>query len=39
MRQRVSVRSRWKVSSRHGTVETLAEEHMAFGALSREFAA
>jgi hypothetical protein len=33
MRERVSVSSYREVSSCHSTVETLAEEHVAFGAL------
>jgi len=39
MRERVSVRSDRQVSSCHSTVETLAEEHVAFGALGCELAA
>jgi len=39
MRERVSVRSYREVSCCHSTVETLAEERVAFGALGCELAA
>ena len=39
MRERVSVRSCREVSCCHSTVETPAEEHVAFGALACELAA